>query len=126
MKVGVEIYYHIRYLIRCDDDIDQDAADEISKGTDGALTRELQEMSEKHRELSQRKSEMKMAVETTREEIDCLKESYEYLEKTYDDAEVRSALESLEAICDGMDSERAAVQAMSKYEILDEHFTCSM
>ena len=58
--------------------------------------------------------------------LELMRHRYRYLQKQYEDARVRSADKSMESTCEGMVREKAAIDVLTKYGVLEMAGRCSM
>ena len=87
---------------------------------------ELKSMRKEQRALKNKHVELESEVTQKQEEVELMRDRYRYLRKQYEDARVRSAYESVELICEGMVREKAAIDVLTKYGVLEMVGRCSM
>ena len=102
------------------------AEEEDMDWTDNETWDELKSMMKEQRVLKNKHVELESEVTQKQEEVELMRDRYRYLRKQYEDARVRSAYESVELICEGMVREKAAIDVLTKYGVLEMVGRCSM
>ena len=100
--------------------------EEDMDSTDNETWDELKSMRKEQRALKNKHVKLESEVTQKQEELELMWDRYQYLWKQYEDTHVQSAYKSVESICEAMVREKAVIDVLTKYGVLEMVGRCSI